>query len=121
MNDRSFPQIISAVILVAVAVTLANPFHMWMPTMAHMTLLAAAVVFFGVFNIFVFAERSVDERDEMHKTLAGRWAFLVGGAVLLLGIVMQSLSDSLDPWLVWALLAMVVAKVVMRFYSAFYK
>jgi uncharacterized membrane protein len=121
MTDKFIPQIISAAILVVVAIALINPFHFWMPTMAHMTLLGLAVAVFGIFNIFVFAERPADEREELHTMHAGRWAFLMGGVVLLLGIVIQGLSDTLDPWLVWALLAMVFTKVCLRLYSAYYQ
>jgi hypothetical protein len=49
--------------------------------------------------------------------LAGRIAFLAGSAILLLGIVVQTYFHALDPWLVAALAAMVIAKMVGNAYA----
>ena len=110
-------QFVSAVLLVVAAVFLANPFNIWMPEMTHMLVLAGAVAIFGVFSVFVLMERAGDERENEHRHTAGRAAFLVGGAILIVGIIAQTLAHSLDPWLVWALVGMVVAKSAARFYS----
>ena len=115
-----FPEILSAAVLTAVTVLILNPFDFWMPTMAHMAALAVAVVAFGVFSVFVLRERAIDEREEQQRMFAGRAAFLLGGGVLLLGIIAESLRDALDPWLVGALLAMILGKVAARLYSAWY-
>ncbi len=110
-------EVISAIVLIALGVLILNPLHFWMPTMAHMAMLAAAIVTFGIFSVFVLRENARDERDDAHRMFAGRTAFLFGGGVLLLGIVAQSLQDALDPWLVAALVVMVLAKISMRIYS----
>ena len=112
---------LTAMMLVAVAIALVNPFHFWMPSVAHMLMLGLTVVVFGVFSIFVFSENGGDEREETHKMFTGRAAFLAGGAVLLCGIVVQSFADTLDPWLVGALVVMVMAKVCVRYYYARYR
>ncbi|OGG63071.1 hypothetical protein A3C21_01320 [Candidatus Kaiserbacteria bacterium RIFCSPHIGHO2_02_FULL_59_21] len=117
MARGSLPEIISATAFAAVAALLLNPFGFWMPTMAHMAMLAAAVAAFGAFAVFVLRERAVDERDAAHRSAAGRTAFLAGSATLLVGIIAEGLQSAIDPWLVVALLAMIVAKVSARVYG----
>ena len=111
-------QFLLSAILAVLAVLLVNPFHFWMPSMLHMVILGSAIGVFGLLAVFVLAENQGDERDNEHRGFAGRVAFLAGGAILLIGIVLQTLAHALDPWLVVALLTMVAAKSVARWYSA---
>ena len=110
-------QFVSAVLLAVAAIFLVNPFNIWMPEMTHMLVLAIAVAVFGACSVFVLMEQIGDERENEHRHTAGRAAFLAGGAILITGIIMQTLQHALDPWLVWALLGMVVAKSITRLYS----
>ena len=103
--------------LVLIAILLLNPFHFWMPDMMVLGMLAGALVLFGLFASFILREDSRDERDELHRTFAGRNAFLAGCAVLILGIVAQGYSHAVDPWLVVALIVMLVVKIVTRIWS----
>jgi len=121
MNANTTVQLISAALLAIAAFFLANPFNVWMPNMTHMVVLAGAVALFGVFSVFVLMEQAGDERENEHRHAAGRTAFLAGGAVLIFGIIVQTLSHALDPWLVWALLGMVLAKSIARLYSTYYR
>jgi len=72
---------------------------------------------FGLFASFILREKVVDERDGFHRTLAGRNAFLAGAGVLTLGIVIQGYSHAVDPWLVVALVGMIVVKIGTRAWS----
>lgn len=119
MNTNTLFQLISFALFAIAAFFLANPFDLWMPEMTHMFVLAVAVAVFGAFSVFVLMERAGDERENEHRHSAGRAAFLAGGAVLIVGIIIQTLAHTLDPWLVWALLAMVAAKSIARVYSAY--
>ncbi len=121
MTNKQYPEIVSAIILTIVAALLVNPFDIWMPNMAHMAILAAVVVAFGAFAVFVLRERVGDEREDAHRMFAGRLAYLSGAGVLIIAIVVESMGESLDPWLVVALLVMVLAKVGARVYSARYR
>ncbi|MCX6703209.1 MAG: hypothetical protein NTV02_00760 [Candidatus Zambryskibacteria bacterium] len=103
--------------LVLFAVLLLNPFHFWMPDAVLMGVLLCALVIFGIFAIFILREQVLDERDNLHRRLAGRNAFLAGAGILMLGIVVQGYSHNVDPWLVAALVGMVVVKVVSRVWS----
>lgn len=121
MNMNNLFQIGAALVLAVGGFFLANPYEIWMPPMSYMVILAVVVAIFGAFTIFVLKERPVDEREEGHMHAAGRTAFLAGGTVLIVGIIVQTLEHTLDPWLVWALLAMVAAKVWARLYSDRYQ
>jgi hypothetical protein len=88
-----------------------------MPDMMVMAMLALALVLFGIFASFILREQTVDERDNVHRTLAGRNAFLAGSAVLMIAIVIQGYSHTVDPWLVITLIVMILVKIVTRMWS----
>jgi hypothetical protein len=114
---NNFKETIVTLCLLATAILLLNPFHFWMPDMMVMSMLGAILVFFAVFASFVLREKAVDERDEQHRTRAGRNAFLAGAAVLIVGIAVQGYSHSVDAWLVTALIVMIVVKMGTRIWS----
>ncbi|MDD5165183.1 MAG: hypothetical protein PHG25_01415 [Candidatus Pacebacteria bacterium] len=103
--------------LIVTAILLLNPFHFWMPDMMVMSMLAAILVLFAVFASFILREKTIDERDDQHRTLAGRNAFLAGSAILIFGIMVQGYSHAVDEWLVVALIVMVVTKIGTRIWS----
>lgn len=117
MTRKLFLQILSAVVLSVAAFFLVNPMHIWMPNNVHMLTLAIVVAISGVFAALILAEGRGDEREESHQAFAGRAAFFVGALVLSLGITAQTFAHALDAWLVYALVAMVVAKVVARIFA----
>ena len=103
--------------LVTLAILLLNPFHFWMPDMMVLFMLAITLGLFGVFATFILREKTEDERDEIHRTLAGRNAFLAGAGVLTLAIVIQGETHTVDPWLVITLIAMIIVKIGTRMWS----
>lgn len=117
MTKNDLKQTATAGVLILLLVLILNPFHFWMPTMAHMMLLGAAIGVFGLFASFMLREDAGDEREGIHRMLAGRAAFLTGSALLILGIMYQSYSHELDMWLVIVLVGMLLVKVGTRFYS----
>lgn len=105
------------VCLIGLAILLLNPFQFWMPNMMVAVVLAVTLGLFGIFASFVLRERTADERDGQHRTLAGRNAFLAGSGVLTLAIVIQGYTHSVDPWLVVALITMIIVKFLTRGWS----
>lgn len=85
--------------------------------MVVMTMLVLTFVAFVAVAVLVVQERAVDEREESHKMLSGRYAFLTGAALLTLGLIVQSFNHQVDAWLVVALVGMVLAKIVVRIYG----
>jgi hypothetical protein len=114
---NNIKETIVTVCLIAIAILLLNPFHFWMPDMMVMAMLAIALVLFGIFASFILREKTVDERDDVHRTLAGRNAFLAGSSILMIGIVIQGYSHTVDPWLVIALIVMILVKIATRVWS----
>ncbi len=114
---NNIKETVVTVALILVATFLLNPFDFWMPDMVVMCMLAVTLALFGVFASFILREKSLDERDDQHKYLAGRNAFLAGAAVLTLGIVVQGYFHTVDPWLVIALVIMIIVKIGTRIWS----
>jgi hypothetical protein len=117
MKDNSFREILVASVLIVLAVLLLNPFHFWMPDVIVMSILAITLVLFGIFASFIMREKVTDERDSLHRTFAGRNAFLAGSTILMVGIVTEGYSHAVDPWLVAALIVMILVKIVTRMWS----
>lgn len=114
---NNLTETLSTAALLVIALLLLNPFHFWMPDMMVVAMLALALGLFGIFASFILREKMADERDGLHRTLAGRNAFLAGSGILTLAIVIQGYSHSVDPWLVIALITMIVVKIATRIWS----
>lgn len=114
---NNLPETIVTVCLIAIAVLLLNPLDFWMPDMMVISMLVIALVLFGIFASFILREKASDERDLLHRTLAGRNAFLAGSTVLVIGIIAQGYNHKVDAWLVGTLVVMVIAKIATRIWS----
>lgn len=108
--------IVSAIITITLLVLLVDPVMYVMPEGSAMVLLVILVVASMVFFGYVLTERAQDERESLHRLHAGRFAYLAGSFVLLVGVVWQSLTHSLDDWLALALLVMVIARLCALLY-----
>ena len=117
MKNKSIQETSVSIILIALLVLIANPYNLWMPNMVHLMVLGGAVGVFGLFAAFIFKEKVADERESSHRMLSGRVAFLSGSALLVVGIIYQSLNDKLDIWLPFILVVMIITKLGTRFYS----
>ncbi len=112
-------QLLSAAVIVAIAVVFLNPGHLSMPMSSVSMLIIGMIVAFLVYGAFVLKEKVEDEREQMHVLRAGRISYLVGIGALIVGIVVQTLRHDVDPWLVIAVCAMVLSKIASRIYSHF--
>lgn len=117
MKNSYFGEIIISLILIVLLVFLINPMNFWMPQPANMMMVAALAVLFVIFAGFVWKEKASDERESLHRYIGARFAYLTGTGVLVLGVVFESLSHMIDGWLVIALGAMILAKVVGLLYG----
>lgn len=117
MKDNYMSEFIIGVILMIFLVLVVNPFQVWMPDTLHMMLIVGFAIMSFVFAGIIFKEKSKDERELVHRNTAGRFGYLVGVITLVAGIIVQGLKHSLDPWLVFALSMMILAKIISRIYS----
>ncbi len=114
---NNIKEIILTICIILIAILLLNPFNFWMPNMMVMVMLASILALFGLFVGLILREKSEDERDDVHKALAGRNAFLAGSVVLIVGLFVQGISHTIDTWLVLALIAMIITKVITRIWT----
>lgn len=117
MKNNLFNESLVSAVLVVLAIFLLNPLHLWMPGMTVVAIMGGVLVTFALFASFVLREDVHDEREGVHRMYAGRTAFLAGATVIMLGLAVQSWNDNVDPWLVVALVAMVLAKIGARIYG----
>ena len=103
--------------LIVLLFVIFNPFSLFMPGYLIMFFLIGAIVLFIAFATFLWRENEGDEREAFHRLFADRVAYLCGSGILLIGIVIEELNHSLDPWLIYALALMVIAKVGGLIYS----
>lgn len=109
---RILTEIIIAAVLVVLASMLLDPFGFLMPTALQMTTLIIFLVAFSIFAGFVWREKSADEREGLHKLIAGRTGYLLGMTSIVIGITIQSFSHAIDPWLVITLILMLLGKLI---------
>lgn len=106
-----------AIALVGVLTLFLMPGPLLMPKSQETMITVILAVLFIVFSALVFRERSRDERENVLRMNAGRISFLAGSIIAVIGILYQSLSHDIDPWLVMTLIGMVLAKTLTRVYS----
>lgn len=119
IETKLIQEIVISLTLIGLLVFLLNPTHILMPTSLQNMLLVVLSALFILFLSFFWRENSADEREKLHKYIAGRFAFLVGVGVLVVGVIFQTLSHEVDPWLIIALVAIVLSKIAALIYNQF--
>lgn len=117
MKNNFFLEGVLAVGVIFSLFLLANPWNWFMSDMIAMTILCVAALLFLWFISFVFAENTVDEREELHRYIATRLGYYGGASVLMGLIIIQKFQHNLDASLVYALGAMLFMKVVGMVYA----
>ncbi len=110
-------EIITAIFLMLLLAAFVSPPGLLMPKSSEMIFLVIFVLSFFVYLGFIWKETAVDEREHAHQLTAGRISFFVGSSILTLGIIGQALTHNIDPWLVGALGAMLLTKIIVRIYT----
>ena len=111
MKNNFLQEVIVSVVLIVLLILFLNPFEFWMPPVLLMMMVLGLVLVFALFASFIWRENSRDEREGLHKMMAGRIAFLAGTASLVIGIIVQSFRHELDFWFVFTLGIMILAKI----------
>lgn len=117
MKNDFVQEICISLVLICLLILFVNPFGFWMPTILLTMMVLGLIVVFSLFAIFLWRENARDEREGLHKMIAGRIGLLVGTAVLVAGIIVQSFKHELDFWLVLTLGIMILAKILGLMYS----
>lgn len=119
MHNNILGEIAISLILLIFLILLVNPFDLLMPKPMEMMLVLGLALIFIIFAGFFWKEKAIDERESLHRYIAGRFAYFTGVTLLTLGVILQSFRHSLDRWLIFTLIAMIIAKIVGLFYSRF--
>lgn len=112
INKTRVSEWLLAIAIIVALVLVLNPFDIIMTSPYTLTLLMILGIAVFAFGVFVWRERYRDEREELHAMKAGRLSYFAGGVVLVIGISFQTLTHALDVWLLVALAAMVVTKLI---------
>ncbi|MBI2641838.1 hypothetical protein HYW87_04590, partial [Candidatus Roizmanbacteria bacterium] len=117
MKPNFFAEVSISIILVIFSILLLNPFDLLMPQPVHMLIIIGLALIFFIFVSLVWREKPADERENLHRYIAGRFAYLTGITILTIEVIVQSLRHALDPWLAITLIAMILAKTLGSLYG----
>lgn len=118
MMNRDIQELVIGIGLIILLVVAINPFHVFMPTPLMMTVVVAAAILALLFASFIWRENTQDEREEYHRLLASRTAYLAGASVLLIAMIVQvATTGHIDGWLAASLGVMVIGKLGAHIYS----
>lgn len=112
MNKKLLPSIVLSLSLLA----FLNDSPLLMPMHGNL-LIVIFIIVYVIYSAFFWKEAARDEREELHILFSGRVAFIVGTTILAFGVIKQAIGHDIDPWLVVALISMVLAKSISRLYS----
>lgn len=118
MKKNLAPEIIISGILIILVLIWLDPFQWLMPEPWAMTLIMILLLAYVIYLIFLWREKVADERESYHRLAASRNAWLAGTTVLIIGLTRQSLDHQIDPWIIYALVIMILAKIVSRIYQS---
>jgi len=116
-NSIFLSESLLAIILLVLLLIFLNPFDFLMPPPFLSMLVIVLIAIFGMFVAVIWKEQVGDERETMHRMLAGRFAFLIGSTILVIGIILQELKHITDPWLIYALVGMLLGKILGLLYG----
>ena len=117
MKNNFIAEIIIATILIILLILLLDPLGFVMATSMQMMVTAIILIIFISFSAFVWKEKPKDEREVLHNHISSRFAYLSGASILVIAIIYQSFTYTLDPWIVIALIVMILAKIIGSIYT----
>lgn len=102
--------ILSGIALVLLSLFL-DVFDLVMPPSTLHMLVVVALVVFGIIILLFWRENPRDEREGYHRMFASRVSLILGSSVLILGIIQGLFAHTLDPFLIYALAAIIIGKL----------
>lgn len=112
MKNNFLGELIISLVLIGLLVFFINPLDLLMPQPLHPFMLPFLAVLFIIFAGLLWRETPGDEREQLHKFIASRFAYFAVIAALLIGVIVQSFKGELDPWLVIAVCIALLAKIL---------
>ena len=110
-------EIIISLLLIGLLVFFINPLDLLMPYALHPFMVPFLIVLFIIFTGFLWKEAPGDEREQMHKFIASRFAYFATITTLIVGVVLQSFNGEIDPWILIAICVGLLAKIIGLIYG----
>lgn len=117
MKNKFIGELILSIALIALLLLFLTPLTLMMPTSMHPLMIPLLVILFVIFTAMIWKEQPGDERDQLHKFIASRFAYFAAVTTMTIGIIVQHNSGPIDPWLIIALCITLLAKLLGIFYS----
>ncbi|MDE2025531.1 MAG: hypothetical protein KGJ07_03490, partial [Patescibacteria group bacterium] len=83
MKSNFIGEGVISIILIALLIFFLNPLELSMPQSVHMIMVPLLIVFFIVLIGVLWREAPGDEREQLHKFIASRFAYFAAVGVLL--------------------------------------
>ena len=117
MKFKVIGELIISLLLILLVVFFINPFDLLMPHVLHPFMVPFLTVLFIIFAGFLWMETPGDEREQSHKFMASRFAYFAVICTLIVGVVFQSFTSSVDPFLVIGICVALIAKILGLIYG----
>ncbi|MBI5613382.1 hypothetical protein HY947_00490 [Candidatus Gottesmanbacteria bacterium] len=117
MKNNYIGEIIISLALVGLLVFFVNPVDILMPQPLHPFMVPFLVVLFIFFTGLLWKESPGDEREQLHKLIASRFAYFASIAILIFGVILQSFKGEVDPFLILGICIALLAKIIGRIYG----
>ncbi len=117
MKNKFLGEIIISIALIGLLAFFIDPMNLLMPSQMHPFMIPSLVILFIIFAALLWKEKPGDEREQLHKFIAARFAYFAGVFVLVIGIVLQNENHSVDPFLIIAVSVMLLAKIIGLIYG----
>ena len=112
MKNNFIGEIVISLVLIGLLVFFINPLGLFMPQPLHPFMVPFLVVLFIIFAGLLWKETPGDEREQLHKFIASRFAYFAVLTTLISGVILQSFKGEIDPWLVIAICIALLAKIL---------
>jgi len=108
--------LISIIILIVATAVLASSASLQMAKTPVMIVEALILALSLGIILHGYRRASSDERELWHRGRSYYWAALAGSAILIVGVIWQVFHQNLDLWLVYAVAAMAMVRVLSYWY-----
>lgn len=117
MKNKFIGETIISITLIVLLSFFLNPLELMMPQSMHALMIPLLVVLFVIFTGLLWKEAPGDEREQLHKYIASRFAYFAAITTLVIAIIIQSSQKTIDPWLIITICIALLAKIAGLIYS----
>ncbi|MBI2049530.1 hypothetical protein HYT32_01290 [Candidatus Roizmanbacteria bacterium] len=117
IKNKFIGEIVISFALIGLLVFFINPVELLMPHELQPFMVPFLVVLFIIFTGFLWKETPGDEREQLHKLIASRFAYFAVITTLIIGVILQSLKGKVDPILIIGICVALLAKILGLIYG----